>query len=204
MNFNDRARDWDTKERIDRMQMISGQIENALIDRSYSRALEFGCGTGLVSFNLRHLFPDITLVDSSEEMIRITQGKIDDALADNMKAYKLDVVESDKLPGQYDLIYMSLVLHHVIDTKNLLTTLSGYLDQGGCLLIVDLNEDNGSFHKADKNYNGHNGFDTDKLAELLEEIGFETPSTKVIYSGFRDIENLADPYSFFLLAAKKK
>jgi 2-polyprenyl-3-methyl-5-hydroxy-6-metoxy-1,4-benzoquinol methylase len=204
MNFNDRAREWDTEERVERMQMIAGEVETALSGKTYKRALEFGCGTGLVSFNLRHLFSEITLVDSSEEMIRVTQNKIDSTSASNMRAYNLDIVEGDTLPGQYDLIYMSLVLHHVIDTRGLLMTLSKHLDQGGCLCIVDLNEDNGNFHKADKEYSGHNGFDTDKLAKLLTEIGCETPSSKVIYSGFRDRENAAAPYSFFLLTAKKK
>ncbi len=39
------------------------------------RAMEFGCGTGFISFNLIDSFKSITLIDSSKNMIDILSNK---------------------------------------------------------------------------------------------------------------------------------
>ena len=52
MSFDNYAKTWDTEKRINRAKIISNEISNSIdIHKNYS-AMEFGCGTGLVSFNL--------------------------------------------------------------------------------------------------------------------------------------------------------
>jgi hypothetical protein len=65
-----------------------------------------------------------------------------------------------------------MALHHIIDTRNTLKNLYEMLVSDGYLCIVELVEDDGSFHKLEKDFNGHNGFNQDKLKSLLEELGF--------------------------------
>ena len=59
--------------------------------------MEFGCGTGLISFNLTDSFKNITLVDSSKNMIDILNDKIEKYNIQNMKAYKSDITASKKI-----------------------------------------------------------------------------------------------------------
>ncbi|NEI75067.1 class I SAM-dependent methyltransferase, partial [Rhizobium lusitanum] len=68
MNFDKYAKEWDDEERINRAKIISEKIEKTIpMNKDYS-VMEFGCGTGLISFNLQDKFGKITLVDSSEGM----------------------------------------------------------------------------------------------------------------------------------------
>ena len=113
MNFNEKAQNWDTEERMMRAHLISKEIEKAIAGETYHNALEFGCGTGLVSFNLLLVIREMTLVDSSKEMIHIVKNKIKNCAIHNMSALELDIVKDDQLPAQYDLIYSSLSLIHI-------------------------------------------------------------------------------------------
>ena len=66
-----------------------------------------------------------------------------------------------------------MALHHVRDLQGLLRSLTGLLVDGGRLVVADLDEDpDGAFH-ADKVYfDGHHGFDRQRLAEQLARTGF--------------------------------
>ena len=204
MNFDEKAQNWDTEERMKRAQMIAKEIEKAIAGVTYHNALEFGCGTGLVSFNLLLVVREITLIDSSEKMIRVVKNKIKNCAIHNMSALEMDIVKDDQLPAQYDLIYSSMALHHVADTKKLLSKLYKHLEKGGRICIVDLTEEDGSFHREDKEFDGHNGFNPMDLAELFKKTGFIEIESNVFYSGIKEAEGGKVPYSLFLMTAKKK
>lgn len=204
MNFDEKAQNWDTEERMKRAQMIAKEIEKAIAGVTYHKALEFGCGTGLVSFNLLLVVREITLIDSSEEMIHVVKNKIKNCAIHNMSALEMNIVKDDQLPTQYDLIYSSMALHHVADTKKLLSKLYKHLEKGGRICIVDLIEEDGSFHREDKEFDGHNGFNPKNLGELFEKTGFIEVESDVIFSGIKEAEGGNVPYSLFLMTAKKK
>jgi len=113
-------------------------------------------------------------------------------------------VKDDQLPAQYDLIYSSMALHHVADTKKLLSKLYKHLEKGGRICIVDLTEEDGSFHREDKEFDGHNGFNLKDLEELFEKTGFKEIESNVICSGIKEAAGGDVPYSLFLMTAKKK
>ena len=204
MDFDDKAKNWDTQDRALRAVAIAGELEKAMAGETYHKALEFGCGTGLVSFNLQHLLREITLIDSSPEMIRVLKNKIHDSHIHNMAAYTLDIVKGEPLPGRYDLIYMSMALHHVFDTGNLLRTLSANMEPDGLICIVDLLEMENDFHKSEPDFVGHNGFKPEHLQILLEGAGFIDIEYKTIYEGMKKTEEGEFPYSLFLMTAKKE
>ena len=80
--------------------------------RSDMEALEYGCGTGLLSFALRPYLDAITLADNSAGMLEVVQEKISAAGAQNMFPVRLDLSIEPPLPRTYSLIYTMLAMHH--------------------------------------------------------------------------------------------
>lgn len=206
MNFDTKAREWDTEERLLRAHMIADEMKKDIAGETYHKSLEFGCGTGLVSFNLHNLLREITLVDNSEEMIRVLKTKIANCKIHNMAAFVLDIENGEKLPqkpAKYDLIYMSMALHHILDTEAVLRIFWDHLEENGRIIVVDLTEDDGSYHKSELDFDGHNGFNLEELADLFDRIGFVDTTSRIFYSGVRKTENGSDSFSLFLMTAKK-
>jgi ubiquinone/menaquinone biosynthesis C-methylase UbiE len=68
--FDVKARDWDKDEmHIQRSLAIARGIEKMIPLHSSMKALEYGAGTGILSFILKDRFSEITLMDNSREMI---------------------------------------------------------------------------------------------------------------------------------------
>lgn len=204
MNFDEKAQTWDSEDRALRAVAIAGEIEAAITGETYHKALEFGCGTGLVSFNLQHLLREMVLVDNSTEMIRVLKTKIQSSGIRNMTANTMDIMNGDPLPGRYDFVYTSMALHHIPDTRKLLHIFSEHMDEDGLLCIVDLMEEDGSFHKTESDFTGHNGFNPEHLKTFLEKSGFKDITSKTFYEGAKKSEEGDIPYSLFLITAKRK
>ncbi len=204
MGFNQKAASWDSLERIQRAKKISDEIANVIPLKKNYLALEFGCGTGLISFNLMDQLMHITLTDTSKGMIDVLRHKIKAHHATNMDAVLGDINEQPELvPAKVDLIYSSMVMHHIVDTKSTVQNLYTLLNDQGYLCIVDLVQEDGSFHKLEKDFNGHNGFDTDKLTQLLENVGFHDISSHICYEDIKRIGKDNVPYSLFIMVGRK-
>jgi len=203
MNFNDVAENWDTQQRVKRARIIANEILKSIKLKKDYRALDFGCGTGLVSFNLCNEFHQITLVDTSKGMIDKLNIKIHDSNIQNMEAYQLDINDGYELLGKYDVIYTSMALHHIKNIKKSLEILYKLLNNDSYLCVVDLIEDDGRFHKLEKDFDGHNGFNTDELFKVLEEVGFKNIDTHVFYKDTKNVGDLIVDYSLFLMVGKK-
>lgn len=204
MNFDNEALTWDDEKRVSRAKVISQEIVKAIeIKKSYS-ALEFGCGTGLISFNIHDSFHSVTLVDNSRGMISILNSKIEDNKIQNMEAYCTDINNESILTGTYDVIYTSMAMHHIQDTEKTLKSLFELLNKDGFLCIVDLDEEDGSFHGVEKDFTGHNGFNQLDLTNLLYKVGFEEIESKIIYRDKKTVGNELVDYSLFLMKGRKR
>lgn len=203
MSFDERSINWDTEMRVRRARVISKEILKALkTDKSLS-AMEFGCGTGLISFNLHDKFKSVILVDTSKGMIGVLNSKIQEYKIENMKAYRGDINREAIFTNTFDVIYTSMVLHHILDTEGTLRNLYGLLNKGGYLCIVDLDEEDGSFHREEKDFMGHNGFNQKTLAKLLEKVGFKEVETNIIYRDDKLVGSEKISYSLFLMKGRK-
>lgn len=203
MSFDDYAKTWDTDKRIERAKVVAKEISNSInIDKKYS-AMEFGCGTGLVSFNLYDKFKNITLIDSSKGMIDILNSKIEEYQVENMVPYHLDISNEEPLDMKFDVIYNSMVLHHIHDVKAIAKNFYELLNEDGNLCIVDLDEEDGSFHKNYSDYDGHNGFNHEELKQLLSSVGFKDIKAHSFFYDEKIIENEKIKYSLFLMKARK-
>jgi len=203
MSFDNYAKTWNTEKRINRAKIISNEISNSIdIHKNYS-AMEFGCGTGLVSFNLYDKFKEITLVDSSIGMIDILNSKIGKYEVTNMIPLHLDISIENTLGMKFDIIYTSMVLHHILDTKAIIKNFSNLLNKDGYLCIVDLDEEDGSFHKNYPEFDGHNGFNQNDLKNILINSDFKDIDSNTFFYDEKIIGDERINYSLFLMKARK-
>ncbi|WP_291565876.1 MULTISPECIES: class I SAM-dependent methyltransferase [unclassified Clostridium] len=202
MNFDFEAKSWDDDKRIARAKLISGEIDKWLGDKINNNAMEFGCGTGLITFNLKNKFKDIMMVDNSAGMIEEVNKKIKNQNVNNIRTWCGDIDEIDE-KNKYDVIYTSMTLHHIVNISKVLEKLHSLLSLEGELYIVDLVEEDGTFHSSEKGFEGHNGFNQNDLMETLKNIGFKDIRNKVFYKGIKSIEERNVDYELFIMVARK-
>ena len=202
-DFNILAQTWDNEpRRIERAETIAREIISILPGSGKLTAMEFGCGTGLLSLCLQPYFRHITLIDSSEGMISVVREKIQRVGITNMTPLCLDLL-ADALHEKFDVIYTSMALHHIRDIDGILKILSGRIKQDGFLCIADLDEEDGSFHGP--GFDGHNGFNRGDLTAKLQHLGFKEFSWKICYQNKKTFDDGSIRYyPLFFLAARKQ
>ena len=203
MYFDNIAKKWDNPRRIERAKIIAKEISRSLDNVEIKSAMEFGCGTGLIAFNLVDNIKNLTLIDNSEEMIQVVNKKISDFNFKNVKSI-CDNITDMKINDTYDVIYSSMSLHHIVNVKKIVRKLYHLLNDNGVLCIVDLDEEDGRFHKNEEGFNGHNGFNQQWLKEVVEEVGFKNITSRTFYNGIKNIDGEDVQYSLFILSALKK
>jgi Methylase involved in ubiquinone/menaquinone biosynthesis len=204
MNFDIASITWDDEKRRSRAKLIAEEINKSIQIKKQYTALEFGCGTGLISFCLNDKFEMITLVDTSKGMVDVLNSKIKTFEINNMKAYQMDINEKHTLPeNSYEVIYTSMALHHIIDTETTIRNLYRLLKKDGYLCIIDLDEEDGSFHKEEKDFNGHNGFNQNDLKNVLLETGLKDVEANTFYEDEKVVEEMNVKYSLFLMVGRK-
>ena len=77
MDFNAQANHWDTDRRKQRAKQISALIREKLQFTGDEVLLDYGCGTGLISFNLSQGVGTVVGYDSSLQMLEVFNSKID-------------------------------------------------------------------------------------------------------------------------------
>jgi 2-polyprenyl-3-methyl-5-hydroxy-6-metoxy-1,4-benzoquinol methylase len=165
-------------------------------------ALEFGCGTGLLSFALQRDFAAITLADTSQGMLDVLAAKIADGAVRNMHPCRLDAACSALAGSRFDVIYSLMTLHHIPDTAQTLTRFHGLLNPGGFLCIADLDEEDGSFHGADVT-DVHRGFERRALQGQAEAAGFADVQFSAAFTVEKPVDGREKSFPVFLMLATK-
>jgi tRNA (cmo5U34)-methyltransferase len=120
-----------------------------------------GAGTGILSFLLRDKLSEITMMDSSGEMVNVMKEKVAVSGFKSLKPVLFDLEHQDFKAHKFDIIFNQMVLHHVNDVKAILKKFYSLLSPGGFLAIADLYSEDGSFHGIEANV--HCGFDVKAL-----------------------------------------
>jgi predicted TPR repeat methyltransferase len=203
MNFDKKANDWDNDPvKEERSSAFALEIKKFLADTEVNDALEYGCGTGLLSFFLKDRFKRITLADSSEGMLMEAQKKIRENNLDHFRTLRIDL-EKKELHEKFDVVYTLMTLHHIVDLDFIFHRFSNIIAEGGFLCIGDLEKEDGSFHSNMPEFDGHNGFERDKLERLLTIHGFSVLKFKDFFTIVKEKENEKRSYPLFLLFAQK-
>lgn len=201
--FDERARTWDSNPvNWERSQAIANKIQQKIDLNPAIMAMEYGAGTGTLSFMLKDLVKEITLMDSSIEMVKVMEEKIISSGESHLKPLFFNLETNDYNAQTFDLIVTQMVMHHVKDIKEILHKFFELLNKGGHLVIADLYTEDGSFHG--EGFEGHLGFDPDGLGEQLKQAGFKN----IIHERCYVMKKQTDKYGLkefpiFLLTAKK-
>jgi len=196
--FDARAREWDKdKMHTNRAVAIAAELEKMIPINPFMKALEYGAGTGLLSFLLKDRFSEITLMDNSSEMIKVCMEKIDYYQSKHILPICFDLEHKD-YDETFDIIYNQMVLHHVVDYESMLGTFYSMLNPEGYLAIADLYTEDGSFHGAEVKV--HHGFDPEHLTQILKQTGYKNIEHKTCFEVKRDS---GISYPVFLLVAQK-
>lgn len=202
-DFDQKAATWDDEPR---RVKLAREVAAAIIDTAHPTvamdAMDFGCGTGLLTLLLQPHLRTIDGVDSSRGMLEVLERKVRARGLTNVRPVHCAVERGDRPPGPYHLTVSSMTLHHVAEPAPLFRLFHDLLLPGGTLCLADLDKEDGTFHD-DQTGVQHFGFDRQNVIKTLAEAGF---------TGFRDdtiavIEkNSPDKtrnYPVFLICAKK-
>jgi len=198
-SFDEKAKTWDEEPRRGRLtQAIFSAIENAVPLQANETALDYGCGTGLLTLPLAARVHRVTAVDTSAGMLEILNRKAQAGGLDNIESLHANF-STDPLPSApVNLITSAMTLHHVVDTEALLLTFFQLLTPGGRLALADLDTEDGTFHGETEGI-PHMGFDRGKLTEQLAACGFE----EISFTTVTQIEKNKKAYPVFLVTARK-
>ncbi|MBP1965702.1 class I SAM-dependent methyltransferase [Paenibacillus aceris] len=187
---------YDTPERIQIGKVSSDAIREYLVGTDSKNAIDFGCGTGLVGMSLLSDFNSMLFLDTSQNMINQIQQKISDFNIQNVDTLCFDFEKDDLSDLHADYIFMAQVLLHIKDVEFVLSRLFDVLNEGGHLLIVD-------FNKNEKVVSDivHNGFDQEKLTDIMTKIGYRNIQSKTFYNGSKIF--MGHDASMFILDSQK-
>ena len=201
--FDIKASGWDGNPiHHARSEAIAKEMLRLLPIKKEMSAMEFGAGTGILSFMLKDFFNDIILMDSSTEMVNVANKKIDAMGAKNLKTIVFDLEHETYSGKTFDLIFTQMVLHHVNDIEKLFGNFYKILNPNGFIAIADLYTEDGSFH--DEGFSGHKGFNIEDLTLTLNKFNFQVSSVEQCFVIDRKIsEEVTNQYPIFLLIANR-
>lgn len=201
-HFDSKARQWDENPVFrERAEKIAAGIRAAVPLSQSMTALDYGSGSGLLSFPLRGELGHITLKDSSAGMLAVAEEKIAAQGVANISVRQADLTAEPLPDERYDLIYSSMTLHHIPDTGAILRAFHDLLNPGGWLCIADLDLEDGSFHGLSVDV--HHGFDRGVLAGKLLAAGYQAPRFDTVFDIVKDQPEGKRAYPVFLMVARR-
>lgn len=198
MYFDEKAFQWDTPHVLERSAAQARLLCEHWGERDLETALEFGCGTGTVTYALGDRAARFIGYDTSENMLEVYRSKA--------PSERYTTVSSlAEIPAaSLDVVFTSMVLHHVENVRETLATLAEKLRPGGLLSVLDLDAGSESFHHGVDVQVFHHGFAREEFAKLLQELGFTVLKFETAYEGVKVREDgTENPYRTFLITAEK-
>lgn len=204
-HFDQAAATWEENPaRLALARAVAGKIIEQIGPHPKMTALEFGCGTGLVTLALAPRVKKILAVDTSAPMLGVLEGKIQADGIQNIRPCLLDLMNKQLPEERFDLVFSSMAIHHVEDLSTLFSVFYQLLSPGGQIALADLDAEDGGFHK-DVPGVFHLGFDRDDFARRLEAAGFENTRATTAHLIRRESAATGKPAEFpvFLMTGGK-
>lgn len=199
--FDNLAKEWDSKpERVETAMNFVQHIRTTLPNSDISNydVVDYGCGSGLVSFGLANNIKSILGLDYSKAMVEKYNQKALNLDFRNLHAIQHNINKEVINSNQYDLAVTNMTMHHIKDTFRFISILKSSLKNNGYLYISDLITENGSFHGMGNDDVEHFGFDKDTLYKIFKELNF----TDINYDIVQTIEKEQGSYPIFSISGK--
>jgi ubiquinone/menaquinone biosynthesis C-methylase UbiE len=201
-DFDKAAATWDEKPRRRLLaEAVAAGIAGSVQLHREQQVLEYGCGTGLCGLQLAPGVGHLTAVDTSAGMLEELRKKCRALGLENVTPV---LIEPDNWPlpaAAYDLVFSSMVLHHVAATRTLLQNFQRALRPDGWLALADLDLEDGTFHD-DPSGVAHHGFDPPVLMSALQELGFVDLETRTVHTIHKQHDAGERSYPVFLITGR--
>jgi len=195
--FANKSKSWDmNSKRVQNAKSIAELIVKNIKLNKTMEVMDFGAGTGLLSFFVAQKVEKIVAVDNSPSMLEEFQKKSREFASQTEVLQKDLSVET--IDRKFDGIISSMTIHHLEDTTALFTKFYKMLESNGFIAIADLDTEDGSFH-SDNTGVFHYGFDRDSVEAIARKVGFKDikfETASIIKKPQRD-------FSVFLMTATK-
>lgn len=195
--FDQAAESWD---KGDMRQNIASAVFKTIVSRiallNNMNILDFGCGTGLLSFKIAPMVRSVTGVDLSEKMLQQLASKNSGSV--QVTGICQDIM-TDALDQTYHGIVSSMAMHHVADTAKLFETFYRHLRRDGFVAVADLEAEDGTFHTHGNEGVHHFGFEREALRSIIEQAGFVNVRFHHAYT----VQKEEGDYPIFVVTAMK-
>ena len=141
---------------------------------------------------------ELTFSDTSRGMLSEVENKLKLAACYSAKILDLNVA---KISDDYDLIFSSMVLHHIADHDWTIAELSHSLHIGGYLCICDLDKEDGTFHS--KETVPHHGFERTEIQQLFQHSGLNVIHSCTGFVNRKIINGQEIDFPVFVLIGQK-
>ena len=194
-HFDTAAHHWDQRPMSQQLARVVPHVLARLPLALTDDVLDFGAGTGLLATAIAPHVAQVTALDTSAAMLQVLVEKGHA----NIATCRGDVFTTDL--GRYHAIVSCMALHHVADTTALLQRFAALLHPGGHIALVDLYQEDGSFH-GDNAAKGvqHLGFAPAALRAQAEQAGLQDITlTEALHVQHRKGRS----YPLFLMTGRK-
>jgi 2-polyprenyl-3-methyl-5-hydroxy-6-metoxy-1,4-benzoquinol methylase len=172
--FDDLAKQWDSfPQRVKGAMRFVDNIKKYLPDDIADfDLLDYGCGTGLVSFGFSSDVNTIQGFDNSSSMVDVYNDKAKQIGMQNISA-KLHDINTQTIPkDKFDLIVTNMTMHHINDTDDFICKLVDGLKENSYLCIADLKTEDGTFHQDNKGVI-YFGFEVEDIKRIFEKYNLK-------------------------------
>lgn len=198
--FDTLAKAWDSKpERVaGAMTFVDKILESLPTDIKNFDILDYGCGSGLVSFGFANKVNSIKGLDNSTGMVEVYNDKANKIGLDNISGKFHDINKEVLDENSFDLVVTNMTMHHIKDTQMFISKLASSLKSSGKLFIADLVSEDGKFHSDNEGVE-HFGFSMEEIKQLFVKCGLEDVSIEVLHT----INKPHNDYDVFIVQGQK-
>ena len=180
-HFDTAAKTWDNEETIKRNEAFAQAIKKHLHCR-IQKLMDFGCGTGLLASHFLDDADELIGIETSTGMLEQFSERFRGR--SNVKYLAINL-ETESLPsyvGPFDMIVTGMAFHHLRDPKAVLAVFKKHLNPAGKVFVIDLDEEDGTFHPDNKGMGVHHfGFSKNTLETWSQELGFDSFRHELVY-----------------------
>lgn len=178
-HFNQVANSWDTPEKIRQSEVYGKKIKFFLRSNSPLKVLEIGCGTGLLGSQFIEDKNQLIGIDTSHGMLNVFNQKFQST--NNAKGLLLNLETDVLTENNFDLVISSMAFHHLKSPIDILKKVKPLLNENAKIAIIDLDQEDGSFHPDPANMGVyHFGFSSDQLNLWAKEVGLKFINRSIV------------------------